>query len=417
MVNLRQSRRLEWRAEHREKGSRLFPAQVRRTSEHNPEKRRERLKMTRAERFIETLYCSVMSAAEAEAFKVVFRRKCQTGVNAGKPGPCPGPGGPEPAGGNRAGATNAPENRPSAGQKPAAEAQEHGDAESQGEAPKGKPTFASRVAGMLSRAKNRSKDIPTDEQLGKVKLQFDKTFGLAVATIGGKKFVVKVQASHDGKTEALMSNLAPIAGVRMPSVAVREIKGMKVVTSQMVDGMTPFSIRASKDESPHDAPEGDKALIKAMAKVPKEEVDRHALFDYVTGYNDAHSGNYIITPDHHLVGIDKELSLNGPGGKGNSATFDPPFHLGYCPGSDGNSSYESREKVPLSRSEVARAVMTAEAIATHLGKLGRHGAAKGVRIRGKVLRGLLKRTKGDPTVADLVAAGNRAERQARNGPR
>jgi hypothetical protein len=358
--------------------------------------------MTRAERFIETLYCSVMSAAEAEAFKVVFRRKCQTGVNAGKPGPCPGPGGPTPAGDNRQPAvSSAPAQRPGVSPTPAAQTQ--GVAQ---ESPKGKPTLASRVASMLGRAKDRSKAIPTNEQLGKVKLQVDKSFGLPVATIDGKPYVVKMQGEHDGKTEALVSNLATIAGVNMPAVAVREIRGMKVVVSSKVEGKRPYDIVDEK---------GSNGLQATMAKVPKEEIDRYALFDYVVGYTDGHSKNYLITPDNHLVGIDKELALNGKGGMGTSTAFEAPYHLDFAPGADG--SYGSREKVNLSRAEVARAAIAAEAIATHLSKLGRRGAANGVRLRGKVLRSMLKRKKGDPTVGDLVAAGNRADREARNGPR
>jgi capsid protein len=256
---------------------------------------------------------------------------------------------------------------------------------------------------------DRSKEIPSNDELDKVKLSTEKSFPLPVATIGEKKFAVKLQGEHDGKTESLVSNLAQVAGVKVPAVAVREIRGLKVVVSEKVEGRTPYEVRISHAPggTPHeDNPKGDKALKDALAKVPKEEIDRHALFDYTVGYNDGHARNYLLTPDRHLVGIDKELSLNGTGGKGTSTSYEPAYHLDFAPGANGD-----RANVKLARAEVTRAAEAADKIAAHLESIGRGGAAKGVLARGQVLRGLLSSKRGDPTIGDLVAAGKAADKR------
>lgn len=120
-----------------------------------------------------------------------------------------------------------------------------------------------------------------------------------VRTVNGKKWVVK---GRNGKraaveNEATASGLARSIGLNVPQVHAVKMHGQDAAAVEHVEG-TPL-VRMTPDER-----------RGALAKVPKADIDRHALFDYLAGNSDPNNGNYMVTPDNKLAAIDKEQTLS-----------------------------------------------------------------------------------------------------------
>ncbi len=207
----------------------------------------------------------------------------------------------------------------------------------------------------------------------------------------GSTWVVKARTAGKGPAnEEAAAGLAPLAGVNVPAVHNLKLSdGRSVSAVHPVDGFKSFA--------PLSVEEGR----AAMAKVPKAEVDKHALFDYLIGGGDPNTGNYGFDKNGRFVAIDKENSLNH-NGLGNSGGFEAPFFLGLA-------QPEGKHKLDyqFDQQHVAAMAAAGAKMAEKLDSMGRSQDARGVRHRTAVLQSL--GSKGGPITAEDI---DRAGRQA-----
>lgn len=210
----------------------------------------------------------------------------------------------------------------------------------------------------------------------------------------GKEWVVKgrVGRGKQASNEATASELGGIAGVDVVRVHHVKLDGQDASVSERVKG-TPL---VKMDEA------GRRA---ALASVPRADLDKHALLDYVIGSHDPNDGNYFVK-DGKMVALDKEMSLGQ--GLGNRSHFQVPFMLGYAtPKGTPASSYE------FSSDSIKGMAELGAKVAEHLRKKGKTRDAEGVERRTAVLSELAK--SGRPvTAAEIDAAGTEYDR--RNPP-
>lgn len=229
--------------------------------------------------------------------------------------------------------------------------------------------------------------------------------GIAIVKVGDHEYTLKRADGHHAENEALASDLAVnFSGLRAPLQEITTVRGKSYVASAYVAGHS-FTDAAAAGHAAGNDPRD--AVRAAVAKVPRQELERMALHDYVVGFTDSHGGNYIVSPDNHLVGIDKGNSLAH--GQGDKTHFKPPTYLHYmadakkvAPDAD-PVAHQAGQAVSLSKAEVAHMIDAAGKIAEHLDSIGKRGEAKGVRARQEVLQQLAKLDK--PTVGDLVKLG------------
>lgn len=230
--------------------------------------------------------------------------------------------------------------------------------------------------------------FPSGEELATAPGEHLKAGGaVRTAEVGGKKYVVKQTSNtaDSGKIEALSSDLARVAGVNMPPAQMTTINGRPALVQGFADGRT---IESLKKESPA-------AARAALAKVPKEQVDRNVMFDYLMGHTDVHDGNYLVSDDGRLTAIDKEMVL----GRGNltGQKFEPP-HLLALAHPDGHGM--------LYRFDLKTVGAMADAggkMATELERRGMKKEARQVSDRAVVLRKLAARP--NVTAGDLHKLG------------
>ncbi len=158
---------------------------------------------------------------------------------------------------------------------------------------------------------------PSDEELATGPRKSIKP-GVDRVTAGGRDYAVKARTGDalGPVAEAMASAFAAELGVSVPVSELRAVGGTPAVVTPWVAG-TPLA----------DIPKADRAA--ALAAVPKAEIDKQMLFDYLVHHTDVHEGNFIVG-DGAFYGIDKEFSFGNMGGKRASVgtTFKPPRHLG-----------------------------------------------------------------------------------------
>ena len=98
------------------------------------------------------------------------------------------------------------------------------------------------------------------------------------------------------ENEAVASALAQDIGLNVPQVHHIKMYGQDQAVVQVVHGTDLSKM----------TPEHRKA---ALAKVPKPDIDKHALFDFLLGSADPNLGNYMIGKGGELIALDKEQSL------------------------------------------------------------------------------------------------------------
>lgn len=202
----------------------------------------------------------------------------------------------------------------------------------------------------------------------------------------GEKWVVKGRSGRaaQAKNEEVATKLAEKAGVAVVPVANVKLHGQDAMVSKFVEGQDFMKLGAGE----------------ALKRVPKEELDKHALFDYAIGSKDPNMGNYMLTKDGKMVALDKEQSLSM--GMGGSTSFRRPEHLPH--------DYQ------FDRANVVRMADASEAMAKDLESQGLRKEAAGVRKRGEVLRKFAE-TQGPLTAAELERVGAEADKgaQAKQG--
>lgn len=212
---------------------------------------------------------------------------------------------------------------------------------------------------------------PTGQQLESGELGAHLHPNVQIRTVNGKKWVVKGRANNSraAHNEALASSLAQIAGVDVPEVHHVKIHGQDAAAVEHIPGAALSSMK----------PEERRA---ALAKTPKEDIDHHALFDYLIGSSDPNNGNYLLSPNGKLTAIDKEKSLSQ--GVKNRSHYQIPFFLADATPSGTAGDYQFHPK------SLAQMAQSGEEMAQHLRKLGRIPDARGVLRRTEVLKNLAK---------------------------
>ena len=136
-------------------------------------------------------------------------------------------------------------------------------------------------------------------------------------TVGDREYIVKQSPSvrESGPVEEIVAGLARSAGVRVPAARMTTVGGRPALVQEHAAGQDLGKLHKR-------SPEAARALV---AKIPRAEIDRHVLFEYLVGNTDVHLGNYLVTPEGRLTAIDKELVL----GRGNlkGQKFEPPALL------------------------------------------------------------------------------------------
>lgn len=209
----------------------------------------------------------------------------------------------------------------------------------------------------------------------------------------GNEWVVKGRAGKGAgvQNEATAAALAKTAGVDVVQVHPQKHNGQDVAVSERVAG-TALSAMSPADRR------------AAMAKVPKAEVDRQALFDYAIGSTDPNMGNYIIRPNGSMVAIDKEQSLGYGTGKPANSSYHPPAFLEA-------SVQQGKAAVhyEFDRRNLTDMASAANRMADDLAAQGKKKEADGVRRRAEVMTRVAAGTAA-PTAAELDRVGREYDR-------
>jgi len=221
---------------------------------------------------------------------------------------------------------------------------------------------------------------PTNEELAASEPGAHLHPNVQVRRINGKDWVVK---GRNGKSRAVQnevatSTLARSIGLDVPQVHAVKLHGQDAAAVEHVPGralsrMTPDERRA------------------AIASVPREELDKHALFDYLIGSSDPNNGNYLISSDGKLVAIDKEASLRN-GDVGDRAHFNIPFFL-----EDAQPPNTPAGQYQFSPESLAHMAEAGREMADTLTQMNRPADARGVLRRAQVLANLARA--GKPVTA------------------
>lgn len=208
-----------------------------------------------------------------------------------------------------------------------------------------------------------------------------------VTTASGDAYAVKQRGTADkgGDAEKQVSDMARVAGVNVPRTEKQTVNGKPAVVTEWAEG---------KDMSKMTGEERKKFL----ATVPKEQIDKHVMFDYLLGHGDTHNGNFIAGADGSLVAIDKELWGHN-GGHGKGTKFDiPQFLADATPkGHDTLHTFD--------RKHVDDMIAAGEKMATTPGINPKDAA--GIRNRLAVLTEFAKRPDEELTAGELWSAGQR----------
>ena len=208
--------------------------------------------------------------------------------------------------------------------------------------------------------------------------------------VDGKSFAVKYsnQGNQSADKEVAVAELAAIAGVRVPAVQKTTVGGREALVMEWMSG-------GSLDQ----IPEAERQ--ERMKQVPKADIDRVALFDYLIGSSDGHDGNYMLTDDNQLVVIDREYSLGHQVSQ--SQTYIAGAPLKYV-APDGYEPFHKFDKASLDE-----AAANGRKMAAHLESQGRPKEARGIMKRVAVIERLAQ----NPDKATSMQLGKEANVGAR----
>lgn len=277
-------------------------------------------------------------------------------------------------------------------QKPGMPTKKDGPAE-KAKAPEAKPADAPKPKADTStpaQAKPAAKAFATPQdieagQKKQIKPGVDK-----VTTADGKSYAVKQRetAEAGGNAEKQVSDMARVAGVNVPRTEKQTVGSKPAVVTEWAEGGDLKSM----------TPEARK---KFLSQVPKEQVDKHVMFDYLIGHGDTHNGNFIAGAGADgkpaLVGIDKELWGHN-GGHGKGTKFDIPQFV-----ADLTGGYDTMHK--FDRKHVDEMIAAGEKMATAPGISPKD--AQGIRNRVAVLKKFAEKPDDQLTTGELWSAGHR----------
>ena len=209
--------------------------------------------------------------------------------------------------------------------------------------------------------------------------------GVTKVTVDGKDFVVKQRKGieKEGKVEEDVAELAAIAGVSVPKSQMTTVDGQPALVTDYVKGK---SIAQHRMENPTS---GD-AVPNLVKSVPKEQVDKAVLFDYLVGHTDKHDGNFMVDDKGNMTLIDRAMSFE-PGTR--QRFFQPDFlkHLG-------GDAHQFDKKT------VTEMVASGEKMVKHLRDKGRVKEARVVQNRLNALKKLAEEP--NPTAGRLSSIGS-----------
>lgn len=198
--------------------------------------------------------------------------------------------------------------------------------------------------------------------------------------------------------EAAATSLAQSAGVDVVPVHHVKLNGQDHIVAPKVEGKDLTKFTPDERRS-------------ALASVPKQQLDNHALFDYAIGSSDPNHGNYMLQDagggQKRMVALDKEQSLGL--GTGRSTKANPPYFLGEVV-----EKGKAATDYTFDRGHVSQMANQAETMAGKLEGMGRKKDAEGVRNRAAVLKQLAT-GQAEPTVGELMKLGDAADKNTKKG--
>ncbi len=221
---------------------------------------------------------------------------------------------------------------------------------------------------------------PTTEELASARLGRTLHSNVQVRHAPSGDWVVK---GRNGKlpavqNEATASGLARAIGLDVPQVHHVKLHGQDQAVVRHTAGTDLSSLTEPQRR-------------EALAKVPRAQIDKHALFDYLIGSSDPNNGNYLVTPEGKLTAIDKEQSLSH-GQTKNGTHYRIPFFL-----ADAGKPGASAGDYEFSPESLAHMVDAGDHMADLLRKQGKPRDAMGVQRRTAVLKNLAE--SGQPVSA------------------
>ena len=215
--------------------------------------------------------------------------------------------------------------------------------------------------------------------------------GNPIVKVDGKEYMVKTaEEKTRGDREALAAELGRSIGLNIAEVTMVPFGGREVAATEWHDGAKSVSDLIAVSEA---------KATEAISQIPRQELERQALFDYVVGNSDSNDGNNLID-NGKLLTIDKEFGLTSDRGADATAKHLPqPLRL--------LTPDKTIKSFAFSRAAVDSMIKDGENIAKTLEQKG-DKAAGGVRDRLSVLR--------DFAASDNLTAGN-LELLGQLGPR
>jgi hypothetical protein len=231
--------------------------------------------------------------------------------------------------------------------------------------------------------------------------------GLPIVKIDNEDYLVK-QGGRYSKSEylgAVMSKMAKVDVVPVIKTSIIDKDGSKI-DANVVKMLSPDWKTVGKMSN-------DEERVAALKKVPKETLDKHALWAYIAGWTDAHTNQYLVHDDGQMKAIDMDPCFSAKNAGGDSAMIHFPQFMFYVGKND--DQLENFGDYTFSRKEVEKMADNADNIAATLKGKGLEEDAKGVTIRGNVLRKFLELHRNDDelTNRNLRNLGNAIN--AKNG--
>lgn len=196
---------------------------------------------------------------------------------------------------------------------------------------------------------------------------------MGLLTVDGKQYLVKVGPFMKGrvgsKEEALSATLGRESGVDMKAAAIRHVNGGDAVVTEFLPNAKALG----------DMPEQDRAA--AMQAIPKVEIEKQALFDYLVGNTDQNESNYLVEGSR-FIGHDKEHALDAEDKPG-TAVSTPTYLRHVDPTGTGGYGFQ------FEPGTIEKMIGEGEKIAGKLDKMN-HRATQGVRDRVAILKAFAK---------------------------
>jgi hypothetical protein len=213
--------------------------------------------------------------------------------------------------------------------------------------------------------------LPTDHDLEGAKVEPLKVGGalhgaggLSKVTVNGEPFFFKQSTASESAREAATANLAAMAGVNVPAARVATVGGKAGVLSEWSEGQS-----ADKD----------KAGFLSAVKADPEQATKLAMFNFLVGAEDRHSGNYLVH-EGKISSIDHSDSIQP-----NRSPADAAELMGQDDLLAAMEKAQGGGDIRFDPKAVKEVASKSKEMADHLRSIGMDAAAKSLEARGQVL--------------------------------